>query len=193
MKIYMFYLKIERNTEYPLYAWTDDKQLAIEFKKYRDPNVLTESVVTISKDKFHHTMNNFSDQKITYGYFKTKNPITELYSTVKIPTTWDEQKLVAFALDSILLDMRSAIEDLSPEIYSIEIQKALYKLGYFMFYQWLYQNMYICIPLHPKFQDLVYDELIQDMKECISYDEYEVLMKLRGNTFKKYKDLEESD
>lgn len=193
MKLYMYYLKITRNKEYPLYAWTEDKKLANEFKKFRDMNVLKESVVDISKNEFHETMNTFSDQRITIGYFKTKNPITERYSNIKIPTTWDEQKLVAFAMDSIVIDMKSAIEDIFPEVYNVEIQKALYHLGYFMFYQWLYQNMYIYIPLHHKFDHYVYEDVITDMKECISYDEYEVLMKLRGNTFKKYKDLEDSD
>lgn len=191
MKLYRYYLVNKHEREYPLYAWTDDKSIATLFKKYRDMSVLKESIIEIKKSEYHQTVNNFSDQVISIGEFRTINPVTQLPTRIKIPTTWDEQKIVAFSMDNIVLDMTKSVEELYPEIFNETIQEALFQLGYFMFYQWLYQNMYIYTPLHHKFDNLVHDDIIKEMKECVSYDEYEVLMKLRGNTFKKYKDLEE--
>ena len=66
-----------------------------------------------------------------------------------------------------------------------DVQEALFQLGYFMFHQWLYVHGDIYEPIHPMFDTLVCDEVLQDMKECIAYDEYTVLMQLRGNTFRK--------
>ena len=193
MKLYRYYLVNKHEREYPLYAWTDDKSIATLFKKYRDMSVLKESIIEIKKSEYHQTVNKFSDQMISIGEFRTIHPVTQRPTRIKRPTTWDEQKVVAFAMDSIVTDMKNTIDELCPEIYNENIQESLFHLGYFMFYQWLYQNMHIYTPLHHKFDNLVYTDVIYEMKECLSYDEYEVLMKLRGNTFKKYKDLEESD
>lgn len=193
MKLYRYYLVNKHEREYPLYAWTNDKDIALLFKEYRDMTVLRESIIEIDRSEYHQTVNRFSDQIISIGEFYTIHPITQLPTRIKIPTTWDEQKVVAFAMDSVVVDMRRAVEELFPEVFNEDIQEALFHLGYFMFYQWLYQNMYIFRPLHQKFDNLVYDDVINEMKGRVTYDEYEILMKLRGNTFKKYKNSEEYD
>ena len=185
MKLYRYYLVNKHEREYPLYAWTDDKDLSLLFKKYRDMSMFKESIIEIKKSDYAKTVNKFSDQKISIGEFRTIHPITQNPTRVRIPTTWDEQKLVAFAMDDVLQELKPCIDRIYPELYNEDVQEALFQLGYFMFHQWLYVHGDIYEPIHPMFDTLVCDEVLQDMKECIAYDEYTVLMQLRGNTFRK--------
>lgn len=185
MKIYRYYLISKYERRCSLYAWTCDKEIASLFKKYRDMSMFKESIIEIKKSEYHQTVNRFSDQLITIGEFKTVHPITQKTTRVKIPTTWDEQKMTAFALDNVLQELKPSVENIYPELYNEDIQEALFDLGYFMFHQWLYINGYIYEPLHPMFDTLVDPDVISDMKECIAYDEYSILMQTRGNTFRK--------
>lgn len=189
MKLYMYYFKDPNipSFEPRLYAFTSDKEIANTFEQQRDMTKFHKVIRDIKKDEFKYIVDSFSAHKLTQTEFLTKDPNSKTKSIrVPIVCTWDEEKMSVIKSDDIIyMEGSKYIGDINPEILPIDVQEALYKLGFFTLYKFMYTGGYIVNSLSEEFYDGILNSPTTDLKtKSIQVDQLEVFMYFYGNLMK---------
>lgn len=146
MKIYMFYFRDNddnRKLVPFLYAYTNDKSYAERFKEFRNMNKFLCVERDLDKDQYKEFNHQYPSQQLTKTKLMTKdNEFPTKKSFVEMICTWDEEKSVILeSEDSVFMLFKDIM--FNPSLFSMDIKSALFKIGFFTIYQYLYSNMYI--------------------------------------------------
>lgn len=190
MKVYAYYLKLPSLTP-RLYAFTDQKDLAKGFEDQREPSMFIRKKFEMKKKDYFVFKHDYPNSQLTSTQLLSKDSNDPTKRTlVPIICTWEEEKNTISSQDSIYPEMFAKYM-FDPSKFTIEIQRALYILGYFDMYKWLYSSGYIYEMLDESIYDGVMDIKYDDTDECIGVvnripevDDFAVFMMLYGHTMK---------
>lgn len=85
-KYWLFYLKTNDDLEYELYAYTNNKEFALEFEKSRDMSKFVKKKKKISKDEVNFLARNYQSNILQRIILKTSNMKNEIIETEIIGT-----------------------------------------------------------------------------------------------------------
>ena len=197
MKVYRWYSKISDEARevsrdllalsdmYPLYALTDDKKLAKQFRAMRDMSKFFECVSKMTKEEYAEFANKNRDkvlEKIEYEHFKKRHPdgTVEMEPVIIISTRY-EYEIMDSAKESTLCPDETGMEYFQhPELFKDEYLDALNKLEYLKCWA-VFARADQLENIHPVLDDLGVDDYAAP---SFLYDEFEIFFKVFGDTFK---------
>lgn len=177
-----------------LYAWTDNKDYAAEFKKQRDMKKFIFKEFSMTEEEYKNSWrlglsySNFTAFHLSKIQLHTaSDPLVDLRVKVDILGTWYEETSVVLKGDKIW--------DLYPGVF-VDVQilndkylKALETLGYMKFYKFFCKDK-------EKYDDRFYDPyyssyedpdgfVCDDFRHSYKLNEVAIFLKLFGDTFSK--------
>lgn len=189
MEIHKFYLyeKDRPNRLTPtLYAFTADAKLAKAFIDSRNENLFTHLCDTITEDMYKDVTYRFPNAQLKRTRFTSRSEYDPT-ETIRLPVvcTWEEETRVVLFKDDIAHTLGLDKFMMDTSCLPLEVNQALYELGYFYFYQWLYVMQYIGIPLGHYFDGIpAPTDDASVMFRNLKYDEFSIFMYMYGNTMK---------
>lgn len=187
MTVWMFYRRIEGFDTTSLYAFTDNKKYAKEFREQRNPN----TIFMFKRDKFTKAEWNalntqFGKLRILEGHFYTKSEFFGRKKPVRVLCTAQEEESITLRIDRIWMDFVKYLFD--PRAFKKEYLQALEHLLFIKFYCFYcikqVQNAdYFYEPYYSNFENqesFIYEEFKEDFYD---YDELRVFLKLYKDTF----------
>ncbi|MDE7088692.1 MAG: hypothetical protein K2O54_01085 [Prevotella sp.] len=191
MKIYKFYRKhsgealkesedLDVTDKYPLYAFTNDKELRNEFKKTRDMTKFIECKSEIDTSEYLEYANSHSNQSLRKESLKSFNDYGKepLILSVPVVCTWNELDYMADAMDNLLTDIEFSVY---PFLFEEKYVKALRTLEYISYWK-LYGQP-------EKYRGILgmNDDELDDMDysaPATAMDELQVFLAVHGDLFK---------
>ena len=173
MTVWMFYLRLEGFDRPLLYAFTDNKEMAMQFRKERDENKLIDfKRKHFSEDDWLKLCGSQGKRKLQYTYFYTRFG-GNYRKRVQVLCTFDEEEAILKTQDKIFDEMRKFMFDAA--IFKQEYLVALEKLLYFKFYCFLkvknYQELgYLYEPYFSNFEG-VEGLVCEDFNRLYKFDE----------------------
>lgn len=187
MNIYIFYYApITEYKDPPMfYAFTDDKDMADEFKKQRDMEKFICTKEKCTKEEFKLFDRDHHCYKLTYGNFYTKGESLNKKIGVKVLCTVREE-------DSILKNSENLWQEYSKTLFDCKVFKSQYiqsleSLLFIKFYgfykvKYLEYADYFYQPYYSNFGPPE-GMIIEEFKDSFSYDELKLFLKFVKHTF----------
>lgn len=184
MKVYKFYKinPLHREDIPVLYAFTNKKDYANQFRKERDMSIFECIVSHMTKKEYEYYLSKFRIRELAMNGYYTKIPESSKRVTVKVLTTYHEQEQACILSDQIIDEIGKHL--FNPKIFESKYLYALnmvrfvdfyvfYRSGYRETYDYFYNGMEI-----PK------QQLDGSSPLKVDFDELGLLLKFFGYTFK---------
>ena len=187
MIVWMFYIKHRGFDTTSLYAYTNDKKVAKEFREQRKSKfIYMFKREGFSKEAWDELNLKFGKLKIIEGHFYTKNEDGDGKKPVTVLCTMKEEESVYLYADSLWLDPPQLFID--PRAFKKKYLVALETLLYMKFYCFYaikrVQNAdYFYEPYYSNFHNegsFIYEEFKEHFYD---YDELRIFLKLYKHTF----------
>ena len=171
-KVYRFYRKSDIENmdnrlykDFPVYAITDNKELANKFISTRNMNSFKVMKSKMTKEEYAKYANTTSTSELKEYSFVTRNNNNE-WEKVKVVTTWYEREQVRDMVTGQFIELIEIQH--SPEIFNRKIIDVLETLQY--------------MQLHA-IKKQYYEGEYEDSIPNLSYDELEMLLRYNSDTF----------
>ena len=189
MTLYLFYKKSPEGFDNDpiLYAFTNDKDFANKFKKYRNMNkFIFRKETGVSKSEYNKFSSQWHKCELINGQFYTRGDILSKRVPVSVLCTCKEEETVLINSDRMWDEYIDRFFDTS--VINDKYLNALNKLLYFKFYGFF--------KLRPKYDvDDFYepyysaygpptDLILAEIQEGYQYDDLKLFLRFFGDTFK---------
>lgn len=189
MTLYLFYKKSpkEFDTNPILYAFTNNKDFASDFKKYRNMNkFIFRKETDISKSEYNSFSSKWHKCELTLGQFYTRGEVFGKRIPVTVLCTYREEETVLINSDRLWEQYSDRFFDAN--IINNKYLSALNNLLYFKFYGFF--------KLRPKydvsdFYEPYYtaygpptDFILSEIQDGYDYDDLRLFLRFFGDTFK---------
>jgi hypothetical protein len=195
MTLYLFYYKpLDEYVDIPprLYAYTEDKNYADEFKRQRNmEKFIYVKQENVKKDEYRSFSSRYVQFRLSYGKFYTSS--VDMFGKrvpVDVLCTWKEEESILKNSDDLWKEYSKYLFDC--RIFKSDYIKALEKLLFVKVYGF-YHIKYIDYadsfyqPYYSSYGPV--EELIMDeFKNDFSYDDLKLFLKFFQNTFDNFKE-----
>lgn len=187
MTVWMFYYIDRAYDDYKrLYAYTDNKKYANEFREQRSKtNIICKKEKDFKKSDFMKLEANYGRLRLQYGRFYTKSEYFGVKVPIRVLCTMEEEESVIIKTEKLweeyskfLFDIRGFKKEYLQALETLLFLKfyGFYKIKYIEYADYFYEPYY-------NSYGPVEGLIAEDFKTSFSYDELKVFLKFHKNTF----------